>query len=103
MICQVPPDLRLLPVLGVLGRLLKAQVKPSLVVWWLITPVILAPESLEQDGEFKDSLGIYSEFVSQIKEKKKKSQDGASSWSPPSWPIEFVVSAFSTPGRQGVA
>lgn len=34
MICQVPPDLRLLPVLGVLRGFLKEQVKPGLVVWW---------------------------------------------------------------------
>lgn len=81
MICQVPPDLRLLPMLGVLGRFLKEQVRPGLVVWWwLPTPVIQASGSLGQGGEFKDSLGIYSEFVST---EVGGSQANVSSWSPP--------------------
>lgn len=74
MIRQVPPDLRLLPVFGVLGRFLKEQVRPGLVVWWLTTPVILAPGSLGQNGEFKDSLGEYSKFVSAKGEGKKKAR-----------------------------
>lgn len=41
------------------------------MVWWLTTPVILAPESLGQDGEFKDNLGTYSKFVSTNKQTKK--------------------------------